>query len=448
MASTSTQSGATSPAVAPTFCSENVGVLVPPLCLDPGPLLCAVGAVRPTLLGCAWPGADLAPLTQWSLPCNAAMSPPRLLKLPAIEIALQRNGGYLHSQRRVALAFNLVAGALVFAAAYFLGKASLGLAAMALITTVALGAFVRGVLAWSVRAALYVRILPTMNEHDEGVFSDSLALARRRLLLFLVVVLVLLAGEIVWVTLSPARVLVMLGILVGGAFVLSFVKPISRDVPRINHTHEARATGCRIMLLRSFADGPSRLTRNVLLPVVAAYGELHIVIDATLDAVQSRDLLGEDVPDLQKIATVYRFENDDWKRGVGELIDQTDIAIIEATRLSPGVIWEYARCMKTLPPWRVYPVIDLEGLGQTSLAHHMREFFELVAAEPDMPHDVGSRWFLLAPSADQVETIIMDVHQRMATIVAIESGVSDPSPFGEGAHRRLSEQAARREVAS
>jgi hypothetical protein len=82
----------------------------------------------------------------------------------------------------------------------------------------------------------------------------------------------------------------------------------------------ARAQGCRITGFRSFNPSASRLTRNVLLPILAGYGDVSIVFDPTLEDVEGESFLGEATPELEQIATVHRFDNTEWRARVGELI--------------------------------------------------------------------------------------------------------------------------------
>jgi hypothetical protein len=189
----------------------------------------------------------------------------------------------------------------------------------------------------------------------------------------------------------------------------------------------------RLGVFRSFNPSASRLTRNVLLPILAGYGDVSIVFDPTLEDVEGESFLGEATPELEQIATVHRFDNTEWRARVGELIARTDITVIEATRLTPGVAWEFARCLKELPPWRVYPVAHLDGLDGVPLAEHVKTVYAVVGQESEMPRGVRTRWFYLGLKAFQKETVAADVHEKMSSIIAIESGLEDPSAFGPGA---------------
>jgi hypothetical protein len=252
----------------------------------------------------------------------------------------------------------------------------------------------------------------------------------------IVLAVVLVIPTIAWAAYGPARGFVVAACILTLAYLRSSIKILSPGTPAFADLVEAaRAQGCRIALFRSFEEGPSKLTRSVLIPVLSGYGRLDVVFDQTLADAQDRGFLGEEAK-LERLATLHRFENAEWRDRVAELIEQTDIAVIEATRLTPGVAWELANCFKYLPPWRVYPVINLEVLDEP-LKEYLASLYERAGPEMGMPRDIRPRFFFLGEGANQGEAIALDVHAKMVGIVAIESGVQDPSAFGPGAARSL-----------
>lgn len=340
----------------------------------------------------------------------------------------------LRHQRRARHTLNMVANVAVLATAYAFANVPLALVLLIFASGVALGASASRLRAFGERYRLIEKLAPVIAAEDARALRRVSRDESRKVLRVLTVTAIVLIPTIVWAMVGRARGLVAVACIVALAYLRSSIKALMPGAPGFTELAKAaRARGCRITLFRSFADGPSRLTRNILLPLLAGYGDLNVVFDQTLGSAERESFLGEEVPDLGRIATVYRFKSSEWPDRVAELIAQTDIAIIEATKLTPGVVWEFARCIKVLPPWRVYPLVDLDGLGDTPVAQHIARFYERVGREPDMPEDVRTRWFYLGPGAFQAETISTDLHGRMLAIIAIESGVEDASVFGPGA---------------
>jgi hypothetical protein len=353
---------------------------------------------------------------------------------PAVDLGAQRNLAALIQQRRAQRTWNVLVTTAAFALAYAFANAPFALIVLTVASGVALGATVNAIRGFGERYRMIRNVAPVLAHNDAQALARVVHGASRGILRLLIVTGALLLTTLAWAVAGQSRWPIVLASLLALAYLRSSVKPSMGGTPRFGElAAAARASGCRITLFRSFDPSASRLTRNVLLPILAGYGDLHVVFDPTLGNVEAESFLGETTQELEQWATVHRFDHPEWRARVGELIARTDIAVIEATRLTPGVAWEFARCVKDLPPWRVYPIVDTDGLDGVSVGDHFKMFHATVGQEPDMPPDVRTRWFYLGEGASRQETVAEDVHQKMLTIIAIESGREDASAFGPGA---------------
>jgi hypothetical protein len=186
------------------------------------------------------------------------------------------------------------------------------------------------------------------------------------------------------------------------------------------------------VLFRSFEERSSSLARSALAPILAGYGMLDIVLDETLERAESEGVFGLEGGDIGELCKLHRFANAEWKDRVAEIIRDCDIAIIDLTRVSPGVIWELAQSYKHLPPYRIYGVINAGALENRSLKNHMTAFYDTLRTHPEMPANVRPYVFIFVPSAWQQEALANDIHRKMLEIIAIEEGGLDASHLYSG----------------
>lgn len=163
---------------------------------------------------------------------------------------------------------------------------------------------------------------------------------------------------------------------------------------------EANHWGCSITFLRPFDESHAQWARNLLLPLLNGYGHVTHVTDGAFESAEylgtlsmgyqrmSEEVLGRndltDVErrmfDLVKAATGgdmlhgQQLSDDEWKGRVKELLEKTDVAVIDLSRLSPNLLWEVRTSYETLPPERVVLITS------SDLADESRALLETIVA--------------------------------------------------------------------
>jgi hypothetical protein len=343
---------------------------------------------------------------------------------PAVENAATRNEQILQRKRLAQASWNVCAICSVTAFVYFFAGVGPVVLGFVIIGGLLGGIAIKLLRAFGEQFRLTTAMLDGTDREQAGALRAILNAGSRSVLAGLVVSVVTILAVAGWVAMSEGHVWVVLVCIVALAYALSSVEPLSPDASSfMKFTYTAQQKGCRIAVFRPFDRRSSTLARSALIPILAGYGKVDIVLDETFERAESDGEFGGQVDHFDELCTVHRFADSEWKDRVAEIIRDSDIAIIDWTTISPGVLWEIAQCYMYLPPYRIYGVVDGGVLESSSLKHHMSSFYDAIAAHPEMPEDVRPYIFYFAPGASQQMTLAIDIHRKMLEIIAIEEYV-------------------------
>jgi hypothetical protein len=232
--------------------------------------------------------------------------------------------------------------------------------------------------------------------------------------------LLLAAGVIGWAVASGARWWVLAACVLALAYGRSSVRALGPPSAGFTELTEAAAVGgCRIALFRPFRDETSALARNALLPILEGYGVVEVVGDPTFDRAAPEGVFRQEYGDAAP-GQPHRFTNEEWQPRVAAIIEACDVAVLDVSIVSPGVVWEAARCYSTLPDYRVMLVLSQAALAGRRLDDFIRELYGLLGQHPEMPRDVHPRVFLFTPGAGEEEALAAAIHDKMIEIVVRE----------------------------
>lgn len=187
----------------------------------------------------------------------------------------------------------------------------------------------------------------------------------------------------------------------------------------------ARESGFRIVVFRPFTPRASSLARNTLIPVLAGYGSVEIVIDTTLEKVHPKGYLGRGYRDIEEFAHVHSYSNEKWREGVSKVIESADLAVIDISRPRPNVAWEMAKCYEVLPPHRIYCAVDAKIISKSgTLIDHIKRIYNEIELDKStkFPHNIRPYSFLFWPRRGIELAFANDIHKKMCEIVGIEIG--------------------------
>jgi hypothetical protein len=342
---------------------------------------------------------------------------------PALDVAASRNILPIVAQRRMQAVFSLALSAVVFVAAWLFARASLPL----LLLAMAAGFVLAG-------AATRLRRFGEVYRQFEAVRADldadqqayvqgvrrGLRVESRAVGWRIAGGLVLALAVTGWALMSGARWWVLLACVLGLAYGRSSVRALGPPSAGFaGLTAAAAANGCRIALFRPFREETSALARNALLPILEGYGVVDVVGDPTFDQAPVEGMFGqEQAKDVPR--PIHRFSEEEWRRRVREIIEDCDVAVLDVSIASPGVVWEVAQCYAALPDYRVMLVLSQTAVAARPVGDFVREFYALLGQHPEMPRDVHPYVFLFTPGAGQEEALVVDVHRKMTEIVQRE----------------------------
>lgn len=347
----------------------------------------------------------------------------RAHRLPAIEIAAQRNIGPLLRQRRLQALWRVV----LFALAAVIGHWLVGLGLLPLLgmlaTSILLSAVVTRLRAFG-EAYRIVRATGAHAHPDDVVWWREMRLELQRkgrtIVAGLVAGALVGAGTLWWTTLHVEAWWAVPPCIAGLVYGLSSIQVVGPSPPDFALAGmEAQSQGCRIVVFRPFHSETSALARNALIPILEGYGRVDIVTDSTFERSAPSGIFGLDHTGSR--ARLHRFADAEWRAGVLALIRAADVAVVDITVTSPNVIWEVAQCYGLLPDHRVMLMLSAGIFGARSLQQYMRDFYRLLGENPEMPRDVRPFVFVFTPGAGQEVTLALAIHQKMGEIVARES---------------------------
>jgi hypothetical protein len=375
---------------------------------------------------------------------NADETRNRPLRRPAVEVAAMRNAQVLRSQQLMQRTWNAIAVGIVVAAGYFFAEVGWLILGLMVVAGVLAGSAITHLRSFGERSRVMGKIMANLEEEAARTWQIQKRVASRVVLGELLFGTASSLGAVVWAGASGGRWwVVLLGILVL-VYARSCMKMLASDrAAFMRLTAGAQESDCQIGLFRRFREGPSSLARSALVPILAGYGKVHIVVDKTLVQTTSEGVFGGQVGDLAALCEVHQFSNTEWKDRVAEIIQDCDVAVIDAAQILeecdvenfeetaeiPGLVWELAQCYMHLPPYRVYLALDAEALEGTTIEQLTRNLYEVLGMRTDMPRNVRPYFFLFSPSAWQQETLANDLHRKMCEIVAIEEGDMDASQY-------------------
>jgi hypothetical protein len=197
----------------------------------------------------------------------------------------------------------------------------------------------------------------------------------------------------------------------------------------------ARREGCRIAFLRPFHEGYSEKARNLLIPILANYGHLYFVSDATFASTKADDsYFARDYRSVPGLIAGHTLAHEEWQRRVAAALGDTDVAVIDVSVLSAGVLWELNECYRRFPAHRILLVAAGDAFGDGPLeallpviqAHAVRAVEAIIAFNPDVPAEDPRRHLkpLLLVYLDRAEGrlwLASAIHVAMLNIVSIET---------------------------
>jgi len=344
----------------------------------------------------------------------------RPYRLPAVEVAATRNILPIVAQRRMQRVFFLVLSVGIFGCAYAFARVPWPVLLLTMAAGFVLAAAItrlRNFGAWyslveKVRAELhpddeaYARAMRVATRHESRTVAWRMAAAA-----------LLVPAAVGWAALSHGRWWVVALCVLALGYARSSVRALGPPSAAFTGmTGAAGASGCRIGLFRPFREDSSALARNALLPILEGYGTVEVVGDPTFDRAAAdgvyRVEYGEGAP-----GQPHRFANEEWQERVRAIIEASDVAVLDISAVSPGIVWEVAQCYRALPDYRVMLVLNQAALAGRSLADYIREFYALLGQHPEMPRDINPYVFLFSPGAGQEEALAVDVHRKMCEIV-------------------------------
>ncbi len=350
----------------------------------------------------------------------------RQLELPAVEIARRRMDAVMQRKARATAGLWLLIGAGILAVAWT--YADLGPFQLVLLFLAggAAAAAVSGFRAHArvLRSSRF--LLQSLHPDGRPGVLAQVESTRRQALAAGALATALVTAIVIWTATGQGQVWVVLACLVALiVFQLSMGLSGTSAPEFVELARAARESGVRIAVFRPFGPLRSSLARNALVPILAGYGGVEIVMDPTLEETRPTGILGSTYKRLRDLAEVHRYNNEDWQEGVEAVIKQADIAIIDISVAREGVTWEMAKCYEYLPPHRVYCAVDSSIVEKEgSLIDHVRRIYDLIEsqADTDYPRNVRPYVFTFWPVTGHQLAIAQDVHRKMSELVAIDVG--------------------------
>jgi hypothetical protein len=354
------------------------------------------------------------------------MTATRNYRLPAVEIAEARNALPLVQHLRAQRAMMLGLSILTLVCGYFVADAGLVVSLLVLFGSFTTAGAVARLRTYGSRYNLTTELRAHIHEEDRW-YIDSMMHALKNESRVIVrnaaVGLGLVAAAVFLTVRGGGRwwLIGACGLLV--TYVASSVRFFGERSPDFQAlAMKAAEKRCRIGLFRAFRSDSAELATNVLVPILMGYGEVQLVRDPTLEESKSHGVFGfEKIP----IATIPQFAIQQWQAKVREIIQTIDIAIIDVSVTTDGVMWEVAQCFAALPPYRVLLFVNGVELSNQSYTEYMKAFYHQLSAHPEMPRDVRPWVFYFAPVYGHEVVVSSAIHEKMKEIVEREHASRD-----------------------
>ncbi len=357
----------------------------------------------------------------------------RLLGYPAVEIAATRNAEIARKQQFAQKMLSIFAACPVLIVGHFFARIGLVTLGVMVLSGMVCASTIKRWREFGEQYRLMAKLVDNFDKQQAGLWRIAIKSESRSLIARIIVSVVFALGIVIWSVKNEGNLLVVLPCIIFLAFVLSSIKPIFSDASSFRQSAvAAQKKGCKIVLFRSFEEKSSSLARSALVPILTGYGMVEIVLDETYAHTEAHGIFGKESAGISDLYRLHRFTNAAWKGRVAEIIRDCDIAIIDLTRISPGVMWELAHCYENLPPYRIYGVINAAGFERTSFQDHMAHFYDTLGAHPEMPDNVHPYIFVFEPSAWNQEGLATDIHRKMVEIIAVEKGGQDAAQYYGG----------------
>ncbi|MGA8088661.1 MAG: hypothetical protein WCA10_15235 [Terracidiphilus sp.] len=114
------------------------------------------------------------------------------------------------------------------------------------------------------------------------------------------------------------------------------------------------------ILLRPFQATSSEYAKNAILPVLGSVGGGITVEDSSFRKARLRS-----IPFAVRLDVVAALNSmipyivsSDWKTEVDTLIAESDVAVVDVTKLTEDIIWEIERCFNHLPSCRIIFIVE------------------------------------------------------------------------------------------